>query len=99
MAAIHPVAVVPTFAPKSTAIATSYEMSPCVAIAMAIAIVAAEDCITAVSSIAQIAMISPIWIVNNVYYGSIGGVVCELFNMLSVLVSFLRFRKSGYDKS
>ena len=49
--------------------------------------------------IAQIAMISPIWIVNNVYYGSIGGVVCELFNMLSVLVSFLRFRKSGYDKS
>ena len=56
IAAIQPVAVVPTFAPKSTAIATSYEMSPCVAIAIAIAIVAAEDWMTAVRSIAQSAM-------------------------------------------
>ena len=47
--------------------------------------------------IAQLFFISPIWIANNVYYGSIGGVMCEIFNMISVLVSFLRFRKTGYD--
>lgn len=49
--------------------------------------------------IAQISVISPLWIVNNVYYASIGGVVCELFNILSVIVSFIRFRKTGYDKT
>ena len=52
IAAIHPVAVVPTFAPNSTAIATSYVMSPCVARAIAMAIVAADDWITAVMSTA-----------------------------------------------
>ena len=49
--------------------------------------------------IAQISIISPIWIVNNVYYNSIGGVICELFNIASVVVSFIRFRKSEYDKN
>ena len=48
---------------------------------------------------AQFFMISPIWILNNLYYGSVGGVVCELFNMGSALVSFIRFRKTGYDKT
>ncbi len=48
---------------------------------------------------AQLFVISPLWIVNNVYYASIGGVVCEVFNMLSVIVSFIRFRKTGYDKT
>jgi hypothetical protein len=37
--------------------------------------------------------------VNNVYYASIGGFICEVFNMLSVIVSFIRFRKTGYDKT
>jgi hypothetical protein len=49
--------------------------------------------------IAQLSFISPLWIVNNVYYASIGGVICEVFNMLSVIVSFIRFRKTGYDKT
>ncbi len=48
---------------------------------------------------AQLFCMSPLWIVNNVFYGSIGGVMCEVFNMLSVIVSFIRFRKTGYDKS
>ena len=47
----------------------------------------------------QLFCISPLWIVNNVYYASIGGVVCEVFNILSVIVSFIRFRKTGYDKT
>ena len=49
--------------------------------------------------ISQISFISPIWIVNNVYYYSIGGILCEVFNILSVIVSFIRFRKTGYDKN
>lgn len=47
----------------------------------------------------QLGVVSPAWIINNVYYGSAGGVACEIFNILSVLVSFVRFRKSGYDKT
>ena len=49
--------------------------------------------------IAQLSMISPIWIVNNVFYFSIGGILCEVFNMLSVVISMLRFRKTGYDEN
>ncbi len=47
----------------------------------------------------QLFCISPLWIVNNVYYASIGGVVCEVLNITSVIVSFVRFRKTGYDKT
>ena len=49
--------------------------------------------------LAQLCMISPLWIANNVYYGSVGGVVCEAFNMTSVLISMIRFRRTGYDKT
>ena len=49
--------------------------------------------------IAQVSVISPIWIVHNVYYFSIGGIICEAFNILSVAVSFIRFKKSGFDKT
>lgn len=49
--------------------------------------------------IAQLFMISPIWIVNNVYYRSYGGIFCEAFNILSVVISMLRFRKTGYDQN
>ncbi len=41
---------------------------------------------------------SPIWLVHNTLYAfSMGGILCESFNMVSVLVSFIRFRKSGFD--
>ena len=49
--------------------------------------------------LAQLSIMSPLWIVNNLYYNSIGGVVCELFNITSVVVSFIRFGKTGYDKT
>lgn len=48
--------------------------------------------------IAQLCLISPMWIINNVYYFSVGGILCEVFNMISVVVSFIRFGKNGYDK-
>ena len=49
--------------------------------------------------LAQVAVISPLWIVHNVYYFSVGGIICECFNICSVIVSFIRFKKSGFDKS
>jgi hypothetical protein len=30
---------------------------------------------------------------------SIGGILTEVFNMGSVIVSFIRFRKSGFEKA
>ena len=48
---------------------------------------------------AQVTVISPIWIVHNVYKASIGGIICECFNIGSVIVSFIRFKKSGFDKT
>ncbi len=49
--------------------------------------------------IAQLCLISPMWIVNNIYYFSVGGILCEVFNMISVIISFIRFGKSGYDNT
>ena len=49
--------------------------------------------------IAQLCLVSPMWIVNNIYYFSIGGILCEVFNMVSVIISFVRFGKTGYDNT
>ncbi len=49
--------------------------------------------------VAQLAFISPIWIFHNSFYKlSVGGLLCEVFNIGSVIVSFFRFQKSGFDK-
>lgn len=47
----------------------------------------------------QLAVVSPLWLVNNFYYFSIGGILCESFNIVSVIISIFRFRKTGYDKT
>ena len=47
----------------------------------------------------QLAIVSPLWLINNFYYFSIGGILCESFNIVSVIISMIRFRKSGYDKT
>lgn len=49
--------------------------------------------------IAQVSVVSPIWIVHNVYYFSIGGIICETFNICSVIISFIRFKKRGFDRT
>lgn len=49
--------------------------------------------------IAQLTFMSPLWFIYNAVNGSIGGVLCEIFNMTSVIVSFFRFRKTGYDNT
>ncbi len=39
---------------------------------------------------------SPIWLAYNITVFSIGGIICEAFNMCSVIISFIRFKKRGF---
>ncbi len=46
----------------------------------------------------QFCVSSPIWLYHNIFYAfSLGGILCESFNMISVIVSFIRFRKTGFE--
>ncbi len=51
--------------------------------------------------ISQLAVVSPLWLLYDLLIPtpSIGGILCEGFNIVSVIVSFVRFRKSGFDKT
>ena len=46
---------------------------------------------------AQFAFVSPAWIVHNIFHFSLGGILCEVFNMVSVVISFIRYGKNGFD--
>lgn len=46
----------------------------------------------------QYFFVSPVWIVNNIIVFSIGGILCELFMMTSAFISYLRFKKTGFEK-
>ena len=48
--------------------------------------------------IVQVSAISPLWLLYNFLVMSIGGIVCEAFNMLSIGISFLRHGKEGFVK-
>lgn len=41
---------------------------------------------------------SPSWIIHNIFNFSLGGIMCEVFMMASVVVSFIRFRKEGFEE-
>ena len=42
--------------------------------------------------------ISPVWLINNtVMCFTIGGIVCEVITMVSIIVSFIRYRKTGFE--
>jgi hypothetical protein len=45
----------------------------------------------------QLGVTSPCWLAHNIMVFSIGGVICEVGNMISTVVSIFRFRKTGYD--
>ncbi len=49
----------------------------------------------------QLILVSPFWLLYDALIPtpSIGGILCEVFNMVSVIVSFIRFRKTGFDKT
>ena len=43
--------------------------------------------------------ISPVWLINNtVMCFTIGGMICEIITMTSVIISFIRFRKTGFEE-
>jgi len=43
--------------------------------------------------------VSPIWLFYNIMSFSIGGILAEAFVITSTIVSFIRFRKTGFDKT
>lgn len=38
---------------------------------------------------------SPCWLIYNCKAGSIGGITCEIFNIISIIVSLIRYKKDG----
>ena len=43
--------------------------------------------------------VSPVWLVNNtVMCFSVGGTICEVITMVSVIVSFVRYKKTGFEE-
>ena len=46
----------------------------------------------------QLAAVSPLWLIHNVFVFSIGGIICEVFNLGSIIVSIIRFGIDGFEK-
>ena len=46
----------------------------------------------------QLFLNSPCWLTHNIIVGSIGGVLCEIINIISTVVSLIRFRRTGYEE-
>lgn len=42
--------------------------------------------------------VSPLWLANNIIVFSLGAIICEALNMISIIVSFIRYRKTGFEK-
>ena len=45
----------------------------------------------------QLCLSSPAWIVNNIFHFTLGGLLCEIFTICSVIISLIRFKKSGFE--
>ncbi len=49
----------------------------------------------------QLFIISPVWLVTNIIAVdqiAVGGIICEIITVVSVIVSFIRYRKTGFEK-
>lgn len=43
--------------------------------------------------------VSPVWLINNtVMCFTVGGIICEIITMVSIVISFIRYRKTGFEK-
>ena len=40
---------------------------------------------------------SPAWILYNSFNFTLGGIICEVLNMVSIIVSFIRYGKNGFE--
>ena len=45
----------------------------------------------------QISFLSPAWIIHNIFNFSIGGLICETFNMISSFIYLMRTRKENTE--
>ena len=41
---------------------------------------------------------SPAWLIYNIVVFSLGGIICETFSIISIIVSFIRYGKDGFEK-
>lgn len=41
----------------------------------------------------QVGMLSPAWLIHNIFNFTLGGILAEIFNMISVIISLLRFKE------
>ena len=39
---------------------------------------------------------SPCWLIYNISLPSVGGIICEIINIISILVGLIRYRKDGF---
>ncbi len=46
----------------------------------------------------QFWLMSPSWIVHNIFNFSLGGIICECFNMISSLIALMRYKKDGFNE-
>ena len=42
--------------------------------------------------------VTPAWLGYNIIVFSIGGIICEAFNIISIVISFIRYGKEGFTK-
>lgn len=43
----------------------------------------------------QLCFVSPCWLFNNIFYASLGGIITESTNIISIIVSLIRFREKN----
>lgn len=48
--------------------------------------------------IVQLFVSSPCWLIYNIATFTVGGIVCEVFVIISTLVSFIRFGFNGFER-
>ena len=41
---------------------------------------------------------APVWLIYSCFNFSLGGIICQSFNIISIIVSFIRFGKRGFEK-
>ena len=47
----------------------------------------------------QLFLVSPAWLTNNIFHFTLGGILCEIFGITSVIISFVRYGKGGLKEN
>lgn len=48
---------------------------------------------------ARFFFVSPIWLINNTLMCfTVGGIICEVITMVSVVISFIRYKNTGFEE-